>query len=93
MQISLLNVIFGRCTAETPVTLNVSNPYSNKDETILQTKPFIASLNRSSGINWRQVNKRKGVKKPIHTISTRQKQMSVLHIFIQPIHKRMYSIH
>ena len=50
MQISSLNVIFGRCTAETLVTLNVSNPYTNKDETILQTKPFIAFLNRSSGI-------------------------------------------
>ena len=50
MQISLLNVIFGRCTAETLVTLNVSNLYTNKDETILQTKPFIAFLNRSSGI-------------------------------------------
>ena len=51
MQISLLNVIFGRCTAETPVTLNVSNPYTNKDETILQTKSFIAFLNGISGIN------------------------------------------
>ena len=50
MQISLLNIIFGRCTAETLVTLNVSNPYTNKDETILQTKPFIAFLNRNSGI-------------------------------------------
>ncbi|MBQ8775819.1 MAG: hypothetical protein IJZ50_08250 [Alistipes sp.] len=30
MQISFLNVIFGRCTAETRVTLNVSNPYTNK---------------------------------------------------------------
>ena len=50
MQISSLNVIFGRCTAETLVTLNVSNLYINKDETILQTKPFIAFLNRSSGI-------------------------------------------
>ena len=47
MQISLLNVIFGRCTAETLVTLNVSNPYTNKDETILQTKPAIAFLNRN----------------------------------------------
>ena len=54
MQISLLNVIFGRCTAETLVTLNVSNPYTNKDETILQTKPFIAFLNRNSGKNRRQ---------------------------------------
>ncbi len=51
MQISLLNVIFGRCTAETLATLNVSNLYTNKDETILQTKLVIASLNRSSGIN------------------------------------------
>lgn len=49
MQISLLNVIFGRCTAETLVTLNGSNPYTNKDETILQTKPVISFLNRSSG--------------------------------------------
>ena len=64
MQISLLNVIFGRCTAETLVTLNVSNPYTNKEETILQAKPAVAFLNRSSGINWRQVNKRKGVKNP-----------------------------
>lgn len=54
MQVSLLNVIFGRCTAETLVTLNGSNPYINKDETILQTKPFIAFLNRSSGKNRRQ---------------------------------------
>ena len=50
MQISLLNVIFGRCTAETLVTLNVSNLYTNKDETILQTKPFTAFLNRNSRI-------------------------------------------
>ena len=50
MQISLLNVIFGRCTAETLVTLNVSSPYTNKDETILQTKPFTAFLNRNSRI-------------------------------------------
>ena len=42
MQISLLNVIFGRCTAETLVILNVSNHYANKDETILQTKLVIA---------------------------------------------------
>ena len=54
MQISLLNVIFGRCTAETLVTLNLSNPYTNKDETILQTKPAIAFLNRNSGKNRRQ---------------------------------------
>ena len=58
MQISLLNVIFGRCTAETFVTLNVSNLYINKDETILQTKPFTASLNRSSGKNRRQKQSR-----------------------------------
>ena len=51
MQISLLNVIFGRCTAETLVTLNVSSPYTNKAETILQTKPFIAFMNRSLGMN------------------------------------------
>ena len=50
MQISLLNVIFGRCTVETLVTLNLSNLYTNKDETILQTKPFIAFLNRNSRI-------------------------------------------
>ena len=49
-----VKVIFGRCTAETLVTLNVSNPYTNKDETILQTKPFIAFLNRNSGKNRRQ---------------------------------------
>lgn len=54
MQISLLNVIFGRCTAETLVTLNVSNPYTNKDETILQTKPFIAFMNVILGKNLRQ---------------------------------------
>ena len=58
MQISLLNVIFGRCTAETLVTLNVSNPYTNKDETILQTKPAIVFLNRSSGKNRRQKQSR-----------------------------------
>ena len=51
MLISLLNIIFGRCTAETLVTLNVSNPYTNKDETILQTKPAIAFLNRNLGKN------------------------------------------
>ena len=58
MQISLLNVIFGRCTAETLVTLSVSNPYKNKDETILQTKPFIAFLNRNPGKNRRQKQSR-----------------------------------
>ena len=58
MQISLLNVIFGRCTAETLVTLNVSTLYTNKDETILQTKPVIAFLNRSSGKNRRQKQSR-----------------------------------
>lgn len=44
MQISLLNVIFGRCTAETLVTLNVSNPYTNKDETILRVKLIKVSI-------------------------------------------------
>ena len=62
MQISLLNVIFGRCTAETLVTLNVPNPYTNKDETILQTKPFIAFLNRSSGKNRRQKQNRESLR-------------------------------
>ena len=44
MQISLLNVIFGRCTAETLVTLNVSNLYINKDETILRAKLMNLSI-------------------------------------------------
>ena len=38
MQISLLNVIFGRCTAETLVMLYISTQYTNKCETILRTK-------------------------------------------------------
>ena len=62
MQISLLNVIFGRCTAETLVTLNVSNLYTNKDETISPVKPFIASLNRSSGKNRRQKQNRESLR-------------------------------
>lgn len=44
MQISLLNVIFGRYTAETFVTLNVSNPYTNKYETILRAKLINVSI-------------------------------------------------
>ena len=58
MQISLLNVIFGRCTEETLVTLDTSTRYTNKSETILQTKPAIAFLNRSSGKNRRQKQSR-----------------------------------
>ena len=73
--------------------LYISIQYTNKCKTISPVKLFGASLNRSSGINWRQVNKRKGVKKPFHTISTRQKQMSVLqHIFIQPSSVSFYII-
>ena len=62
MQISLLNVIFGRCTVETLITLNVSNPYTNKCKTILQTKPFIAFMNRSSGKNRRQKQNRESLR-------------------------------
>lgn len=58
MQISLLNVIFGRCTAETLVTLNISNLYTNKDETILQTKLVIAFMNSNSGEDRRQKQNR-----------------------------------
>ena len=41
----------GKSTTKTPVIPYTSILYTNKSETTLQTKPFIASLNRSSGIN------------------------------------------
>ncbi len=51
MQISLLNVIFGRCTAETLVTLDVSTRYTEYEETIICAKPLDTFLNRNSGID------------------------------------------
>ena len=80
MQISLLNVIFGRCTAETLVTLNVSNPYTNKDETILQTKPFIAFLNRNSGIKRGQPHNTYN----IIITNTKQRQPLCFFVVVQP---------
>ena len=44
-------ILFGKSTVQTFVTLDTSTRYTNKSETILQTKPFIAFLNRNSGIN------------------------------------------
>ena len=43
-------ILFEKCTAETLVISYIPTQYTNKSETILQTKPFIAFLNRSSGI-------------------------------------------
>ena len=43
-------ILFGKSTVQTFVTLDTSTRYTNKSETILQTKPFIAFLNRNSGI-------------------------------------------
>ena len=43
-------ILFGKCTAEILMMLYISTQYTNKCETILQTKPFIAFLNRNSGI-------------------------------------------
>ena len=45
-----MSILFERCTAQTLVILYISTRYTNKSETILQTKPFIAFLNRNSGI-------------------------------------------
>ena len=44
------SILFERCTAQTLVMLYISTQYTNKCKTILQTKPFIAFLNRNSGI-------------------------------------------
>ena len=44
MHISLLNVIFGRCTAETLVILYISTRYTNKSETILRAKLINVSI-------------------------------------------------
>ena len=43
-------ILFGKITVQTFVTLDTSTRYTNKCETSLQTKPFIAFLNRNSGI-------------------------------------------
>ena len=43
-------ILYGKSTVQTFVTLDTSTRYTNKSETILQTKPFIAFLNRNSGI-------------------------------------------
>ena len=43
-------ILFEKCTAEILVMLYISTQYTNKYETISPTKPFIAFLNRSSGI-------------------------------------------
>ena len=45
-----MTILFGKSTVQTFVTLDTSTRYTNKSETILQTKPAIAFLNRSSGI-------------------------------------------
>ena len=45
-----MTILFGKSTVQTFVTLDTSTRYANKSETILQTKPFIAFLNRNSGI-------------------------------------------
>ena len=47
-------ILFEKCTAEILVMLYISTQYTNKCETILQTKPFIAFLNRNLGKNRRQ---------------------------------------
>ena len=47
-------ILFGKSTVQTFVTLDTSTRYTNKSETILQTKPAIAFLNRNSGKNRRQ---------------------------------------
>ena len=52
------SILFERCPAQTLVMLYISTQYTNKCETILQTKPFIAFLNRSSGKNRRQKQSR-----------------------------------
>lgn len=46
----LRTILFERCTAQTLVILYISTRYTNKSETILQTKQAVAFLNRSSGI-------------------------------------------
>ena len=43
-------ILFEKCTAKTLVMLYISKQNTNKSETILHTKPFIAFLNRKSGI-------------------------------------------
>lgn len=50
----LRTILFGKSTVKTFVTLDTSTRYTNKSETILQTKPFIAFLNRNLGKNRRQ---------------------------------------
>ena len=50
----LWTILFGKSTVQTFLTLDTSTRYTNKSETILQTKPAIAFLNRSSGKNRRQ---------------------------------------
>ena len=47
-------ILFGESTVQTFVTLDTSTRYTNKSETILQTKLAIAFLNRSLGIKRRQ---------------------------------------
>ena len=47
-------ILFWESTVQTFVTLDTSTRYTNKSETILQTKPSIAFLNRNSGKNRRQ---------------------------------------
>ena len=51
-------IFFGKSTVQTFVTLDTSTRYANKSETILQTKPFIAFLNRNLGKNRRQKQSR-----------------------------------
>jgi len=47
----LWSILFGKSTVQTFVTLDTSTRHTNKSETILQTKPVIAFLNRNSGID------------------------------------------
>ena len=55
-------ILFGKSTVQTFVTLDTSTRYTNKSETILQTKPFIAFLNRNSGKNRRQKQNRESLR-------------------------------
>ena len=55
-------ILFGKSTVQTFVTLDTSTQYTNISETILQTKPFIAFLNRNSGKNRRQKQNRESLR-------------------------------
>ena len=55
-------ILFGKSTVQTFVTLDTSTQYTNISETILQTKPFIAFLNRNSGKTRRQKQNRESLR-------------------------------